>query len=109
MFIINDEHEVYTGTIETGIRYYAIVDKLIANSSSQAAEADGLEIIGNYPDNEGHHYYPSIGWSPKLTPTGPSEGDSYSRDTIKAAITVTVNRNMVTFVFHNAGCSINSS
>lgn len=63
MFIIDEDYNVLVGTENSEREEYVVAGKLLANLHERDAVANYLEIIGSFPDNNGDHYYISIGWS----------------------------------------------
>jgi len=78
MFIIDESYNVFVGTENDTQADYTLAGCLIANLSSHNAEANGMEIIGSYPDEDGHHHYVSIYWdAPFVSNVTPSEKDAW--------------------------------
>lgn len=63
MFIIDEDYRVFVGTENTLREEYTTAGILVATLNEQTAEADDMEIIGSFPDNNGDHYYISIHWA----------------------------------------------
>ncbi|QBP07369.1 hypothetical protein REBECCA_264 [Erwinia phage Rebecca] len=63
MFIIDENYNVFVGTANDSQEDYTLAGRLISNLGSHDAEANDLEIIGSYPDDQGDHYYVSIDWN----------------------------------------------
>jgi len=63
MFIIDESYNVFVGTENDTREDYALAGYLVSNLDPRSAEANGLEIIGSYPDNYGDDHYISLGWS----------------------------------------------
>lgn len=71
MFIIDEDYRVFVGTENSQREDYTTAGILVAALSEQAAEADGMEIIGSFPDNNGDHYYISIIWAKEFLAATP--------------------------------------